>query len=223
MNKKRNTQTDLPPPDATRRHLNVRVSSDLLSTIRRAARFAQIPLSAWIRDRLLVAARREIRVAEKFSNLSDKKNLFRSLPSREENDVPVWTRFSKREMENWIDRLRNEFSVAIEGDRVVRVRMLREAGKAKNEEGDSAGSGEIFSLARREIEEFIGGARRSFDIPLDLSSLTPFCRDVLSATSQIPYGETRSYKWVAAVSGRPKAVRAVGQALHRNPIPILIP
>ena len=51
----------------------------------------------------------------------------------------------------------------------------------------------------------------------------PFSREVLLASERIPYGETRSYAWVAKEAGRPKAARAVGQALHRNPVPLIIP
>mgnify|MGYP001597086782 FL=1 len=53
--------------------------------------------------------------------------------------------------------------------------------------------------------------------------LTKFQWKVLSATSTIPLGETRSYQWVAREIGSPKAVRAVGQALRRNPYPVIIP
>jgi len=53
--------------------------------------------------------------------------------------------------------------------------------------------------------------------------LTKFEWDVLKATSLIPIGETRSYKWIAETIGRPKAMRAVGQALRKNPYPIIIP
>jgi methylated-DNA-[protein]-cysteine S-methyltransferase len=53
--------------------------------------------------------------------------------------------------------------------------------------------------------------------------LTPFQWQVLAATAMIPLGETRSYKWVAQQIGRPRAVRAVGQALRRNPYPLIIP
>lgn len=58
---------------------------------------------------------------------------------------------------------------------------------------------------------------------LDLSRLTPFQRKVLEAVKTIPYGETRSYKWVAERIGKPKAARAIGQALKKNPYPIIIP
>lgn len=53
--------------------------------------------------------------------------------------------------------------------------------------------------------------------------MTPFQWQVLAATATIPLGETRSYKWVAQQIGRPRAVRAVGQALRRNPYPLIIP
>jgi methylated-DNA-[protein]-cysteine S-methyltransferase len=53
--------------------------------------------------------------------------------------------------------------------------------------------------------------------------LTKFQWKVLSVTASIPLGETRSYKWVAGKVGSPKAVRAVGQALKRNPYPVIIP
>ena len=54
-------------------------------------------------------------------------------------------------------------------------------------------------------------------------NLTPFQWRVLKATLKIPIGETRSYKWIARQIGSPKAVRAVGQALRRNPYPVIIP
>ena len=53
--------------------------------------------------------------------------------------------------------------------------------------------------------------------------LTPFEWKVLDATMKIPLGETRTYQWVARKVGSPKAVRAVGQALKKNPYPLLVP
>ena len=58
---------------------------------------------------------------------------------------------------------------------------------------------------------------------LDLSNLTSFQKKVLEVVKTIPYGEARTYKWVAKKMGNPKAVRAVGQALKRNPYPVIIP
>lgn len=60
-------------------------------------------------------------------------------------------------------------------------------------------------------------------VNFDLSFLTPFQQRVLTATCQIPWGQFRTYGWVAGKTGSPKAYRAVGQVLNRNPIPIFIP
>ena len=60
-------------------------------------------------------------------------------------------------------------------------------------------------------------------LPLDLRGLTEFEAAVLRATARIPRGQTRPYAWVARAVGRPKAVRAAGSALGRNPVPLLIP
>ena len=56
-----------------------------------------------------------------------------------------------------------------------------------------------------------------------MKKLTPFQWKVLEVALHIPLGETRSYKWIAETLGRPQAVRAVGQALKRNPYPLIIP
>lgn len=64
---------------------------------------------------------------------------------------------------------------------------------------------------------------RATSLRYDLSGLTPFERAVLTKTLEIPSGEVRPYGWVARQIGRPKAVRAVGSALGRNPVPVLIP
>ena len=75
----------------------------------------------------------------------------------------------------------------------------------------------------RELKEYADGRRRAFELPLDWSSIKPFQRAVLKAASTIPFGETRSYGWVAHKIGNPRASRAVGQALGANPIPIILP
>ena len=73
------------------------------------------------------------------------------------------------------------------------------------------------------IQQYFSGRRVSFDLPLDLSNFTPFQRAVWKAAASIPYGETRSYAWIARRIGRPNAARAVGQAMGANPVPILVP
>lgn len=74
---------------------------------------------------------------------------------------------------------------------------------------------------RRAVAAATRGARA--DVTFDLSGLGAFERAVLEKTREIPPGEVRSYAWIAREIGRPGAVRAVGQALHRNPVPLLIP
>lgn len=79
------------------------------------------------------------------------------------------------------------------------------------------------TAARRELLAYFAGQLRSFSVPCDLSGLPPFTRDVLRITTQIPYGEVKSYGWVAERLGKPKATRAVGNALGRNRVPVIIP
>ena len=67
------------------------------------------------------------------------------------------------------------------------------------------------------------GRQVQFDEPLDLSLVSEFTQQVLRATARIPYGEVRSYIWVARQVGSPKAARAVGQALHINPVAPIVP
>lgn len=73
-----------------------------------------------------------------------------------------------------------------------------------------------------QLLEYFAGERRDFDLDLKPNG-TRFQLDVLEALTRIPYGETRSYADVAGQVGRPKAVRAVGAANGRNPLPIVIP
>jgi len=54
-------------------------------------------------------------------------------------------------------------------------------------------------------------------------NLTPFAKKVFKIVAKIPFGEVRSYKWVAQKAGRPRAFRAVGQILKRNPCPLIMP
>jgi O-6-methylguanine DNA methyltransferase len=74
----------------------------------------------------------------------------------------------------------------------------------------------------QQLERFFTGSTSTFSLPLDLQG-TPFQCQVWEALKAIPYGETRSYTQIARAIDRPKACRAVGQANHQNPIPIVIP
>lgn len=79
-----------------------------------------------------------------------------------------------------------------------------------------------FVDACRQLEEYFAGTRKEFELPLHLSG-TDFQVQVLEELQKIPYGETASYGDIAKRIGRPKAMRAVGAANGRNPIPIIIP
>ena len=75
----------------------------------------------------------------------------------------------------------------------------------------------------QQLREYFAGERRKFDLPLDLSGVTPFRAEVLRELSKVPYGETTTYAELARAVGNPKAVRAVGSTCATNPLPILIP
>lgn len=81
---------------------------------------------------------------------------------------------------------------------------------------------EPFEPVQKQLAEYFSGKRKDFDLPLSLTG-TEFQVSVLNALLEIPYGETRSYGAIAKRIGRPKAVRAVGAANGRNPIPIIVP
>jgi methylated-DNA-[protein]-cysteine S-methyltransferase len=76
--------------------------------------------------------------------------------------------------------------------------------------------------AVKQLEEYFAGSRFHFDLPLVFKG-TPFQKKVWQALKGISYGETKSYKEIAQSMGAPKAVRAVGNANNKNPIPIIIP
>jgi methylated-DNA-[protein]-cysteine S-methyltransferase len=73
-----------------------------------------------------------------------------------------------------------------------------------------------------ELKEYFSGTRKKFTVPIRLSG-TPWQQKVWLALSQVPYGATISYVDLAAMAGKPKAARAVGGAVNKNPIPIIIP
>ncbi len=73
------------------------------------------------------------------------------------------------------------------------------------------------------IRDYFAGKAIQFQADLDMSSLPPFSQLVLKACRRIPYGQTRTYGQLARQIGRPRAARAVGQALGRNPLPLLVP
>ena len=74
----------------------------------------------------------------------------------------------------------------------------------------------------RQLKDYFSGTRKDFDLPLHMIG-TEFQKLVWRQLCQVPFGKTASYKEIAEKIGKPKAMRAVGQANHRNPIPIIIP
>jgi len=83
----------------------------------------------------------------------------------------------------------------------------------------SSGTAEVVD----QLRAYFAGRRRRFEVPVDLRHVTPFARRVLTATMRVPAGDLVSYGEIARRIGRPGGSRAVGQALGRNPIPIIIP
>ena len=87
---------------------------------------------------------------------------------------------------------------------------------------EEARADELGDLPER-LRRYARGEPVAFPIALDFSTATPFQRAVWQAAREIPHGQTRSYGWLAAKVGKPRAGRAVGQALAANPWPIIVP
>jgi len=100
------------------------------------------------------------------------------------------------------------------------VTLIRTAGVGKPA---TAVGRRLAERAREEIAEYLAGQRAFFSVPVDLSGVPAFQRRVLEAARRIPFGEARPYAWIAERVGHPRAVRAVGTALGRNPVPLLVP
>ncbi|HEY9075495.1 MAG TPA: methylated-DNA--[protein]-cysteine S-methyltransferase [Anaerolineaceae bacterium] len=81
----------------------------------------------------------------------------------------------------------------------------------------------VLDFSRSQLSAYFAGELRQFDLPLDWERMRPFQQAVLRAVYAIPYGEVRTYAQIAAQIGKPGAVRAVGTANARNPLPLVIP
>jgi methylated-DNA-[protein]-cysteine S-methyltransferase len=82
---------------------------------------------------------------------------------------------------------------------------------------------ESFKVLLRTLDRYFKGDRVDFEIALDMDDLGIFTRAVLAEVSKVPYGQTATYSAVGGAIGSPHAPRAVGQALKRNPVPIIVP
>jgi methylated-DNA-[protein]-cysteine S-methyltransferase len=77
--------------------------------------------------------------------------------------------------------------------------------------------------ARQQLDEYFEGKRQRFDLAVDLELQADFNRRVLHELARVPYGEVVTYGELAARSARPRAARAVGTVMNRNPLPIVLP
>ena len=113
-----------------------------------------------------------------------------------------------------------DLAASLSGITQVSYRLNR-GGTAPAEE--TGRIGKLLRQAREELAEYFAGDRTFFGVPVDLSRVPPFDRAALEVAAQIPYGEVRSYKWIAERLGKPDAARAVGSAMAGNPVPLIVP
>jgi methylated-DNA-[protein]-cysteine S-methyltransferase len=99
----------------------------------------------------------------------------------------------------------------------------RLAGRAPQPRASEPAEDPTLARATAQLREYFAGRRDRFDLPLDLSGISPFHRAVLEATSDVPFGRLDTYRGVATRVGQPGATRAVGNALGRNPVPVVVP
>jgi methylated-DNA-[protein]-cysteine S-methyltransferase len=109
---------------------------------------------------------------------------------------------------SFVSRLREH------GAEPVRLERARDAAPAVRQ---------ILERTAAELREYFGGSRSQFDVPLDWGAMAPFQRAVLEATAAVPFGRVDTYAGIARSIGKPGATRAVGNALGRNPIPVIVP
>lgn len=111
--------------------------------------------------------------------------------------------------------------IAEEEGRITDV-FFKERELVKDIDGAVVKETEQIKEAGKQIDEYLKGRRKEFDLPLEPRG-TDFQKAAWNALLTIPYGETRSYKQMAEQVGNPKASRAIGLANNRNPIAIVIP
>ncbi len=114
-------------------------------------------------------------------------------------------------------KLVDRFSIVATARGVARVALVAPGRRGRDE------GGRLAARAREELREFLAGRRTYFSVPVDLTEVPAFQAGVLAEARRIPFGEVRSYATVAARIGRPRAARAVGNALGANPLPVIVP
>ena len=118
-----------------------------------------------------------------------------------------------REAEALLDRL----AVSASPKGVSLIRLGEQA------PGESRAARSFIERAREELHDYLRGQRVYFSVPVDLHDAPEFQAKVLRAAGNIPFGQARPYAWVAKRIGLPGAVRAVGTALGKNPVPLIVP
>jgi len=78
-------------------------------------------------------------------------------------------------------------------------------------------------VAHEQLDEYFAGSRRGFELDVDLRATAPFAHRVLDELARVPFGETTTYGTLAGRVGAPRAARAVGTVMNRNPLPIVLP
>ena len=94
---------------------------------------------------------------------------------------------------------------------------------SRGQETNPTGRSRRSATLQRQLRQYASGKNVRWSVPLDLSAGTAFQQAVWRALCRIPYGETRSYAWVAQQIKRPRATRAVGAACGANPVPVIVP
>lgn len=119
--------------------------------------------------------------------------------------------------------LLGDLYIASDGEAIMKVELFPEEWRAFAGGHPVVQSrSPLLERALRQLDEYFHGRRRTFDLPLKWKG-TPFQEEVWAALCRIPYGETATYADIAAQIGRPKAVRAVGQANRANELAIIVP
>ena len=138
-------------------------------------------------------------------------------PDAEAGDLAKQVLTAARESPRQSSRLLDKISIQTtpQGVSLIRAERL--------EKPATAAARRLAERAREELSEYFEGKRAFFSVPVDLSEAPEFQRKVLAAARRIPFGEVRPYAWVAQRIGHPRAVRAVGTALGRNPVPFIVP
>lgn len=108
----------------------------------------------------------------------------------------------------------------MEGDEEVVTRIYLPHEKSKVTKGPAP---RAVAIAHEQLREYFDGERTSFSVSLSTVKATSFQHDVWAALSTIPFGEVRTYADIAAAVNRPRATRAVGNANHVNPWPVIVP